>query len=134
MMYDDFLMMLPNAIGRVVYFWDDENAVPKSQKEGYIDSFTTEVMHALVQRAMYEPGFACNPEVEFMKARESARNLMRKSGFERTLKTTEIQVGNKECLQFIQQLESNPSFRGWENENIILMYKKVTQDLINNNE
>jgi hypothetical protein len=91
-------------------------------------------MHVLVQRAMYEPGFTCNPEVEFMKARESARILMNKSGFERTLKTTEIQVGNKECLQFIQQLESNPSFRGWENENIILMYKKVTQDLINNNE
>lgn len=125
-------MLFPGAIGNVQYKWESHNAVPQKQKESYIDGYTTEAMHALVQKAMYDPANCGDPTIEFMKAREQARELIDKSGMNEVVKTTELQVGNAECLAFIKKLEASPNFKGWVDENFIKAFIVETNEILKN--
>jgi hypothetical protein len=129
---DEFLMLFPGAIGNVQYKWESHNAVSQKQKESYIDGHTAEAMHALVQKAMYDPANCGDPTTEFMKAREQARELIDKSGMNEVVKTTELQVGNAECLAFIKKLEASPNFKGWVDENFIKAFIVETNEILKN--
>lgn len=132
-MIDDFLMLIPNSIGNVQYKWKSENAISEKQKQSYIDGYTSEVMHAFVQKSMYDPANCGDPTTEFMKAREQGRKLADKSGMNEIIKTTELQVGNEECLRFIKKIEANPNFKGWTDENFIKAFIVETNELLKKN-
>ncbi|MFA5722857.1 MAG: hypothetical protein WC979_01280 [Candidatus Pacearchaeota archaeon] len=130
---NEFLMLLPNAIGTVRYNWESQESIPDSQKQAYVDGYTNEMMHALVQRSILNPGDVGDPTVEFMKAREAAKKLLEDSGMTTILKSLELQVGNKECLDYLFQIERNPKFKGWENQALINAYIIETKTLLKQN-
>jgi len=129
---EEFLMLIPGSIGTVQYKWQHENAVPQKQKDAYVDGYTNEVMHAMVQKAMYDPENCGDPMTEFMKAREDARKMADKSGMNEVIKTTDLQVGNAECLSFIKKIQTHPNFNGWVNENFIKAFIVETQEILKN--
>jgi hypothetical protein len=130
---EKFLMLLPDSMGSVDYMWESKQATPQKQQEGFIDSYTSEAMHALVQQAIFNPGSTFDPSVEFMKARDAGRKLMEDSGFTTIEKSIEIQVGNKECLDYLIKLENSPEFKGWVNPSFIQAFKTETKFILSNN-
>lgn len=130
-MNSEFLMLLPDAIGTVEYFWESSSAMSKHDIDICVDNFTNEAMHALIQRAMYEPGYTPDIGAEFLKSREQARDQISKSGMTNVIKATDLQVGNKECLDFVLRLQNDPRFKGWVNAPLITAYIIETQSILN---
>ena len=48
------------------------------------------------------------------------------------IKTTDLQVGNAECLSFIKKIQTHPNFNGWVNENFIKAFIVETQEILKN--
>lgn len=126
----DFYTMIPGAIGVIEYYWDDSENVPDKLKNIYVDSSVGETLHAMVQKSMMDPSYQPDIQAEYMKARSDARTNFTKSRLDTKIKFVELQVGNKECLDYVLKLQSDPNFKGWFDENIIKAYITETQSLL----
>lgn len=126
-----FYAMMPDAIGWVNYRWNGKgNAMTAQEEQDFIDNYTREAMHVLVNKARYSNENILPPDITFFNARQAARDILNRMGPAIEMRKTDLQVGNQECLSYVYKLQTQPEFRGWVNPGLINLYCKVTSELL----
>ena len=114
----------------VVYWYEEEiMAMSDEQRQYIIDQDAKAAMYALIQSSTLNPnqGYV-DVQAEYQKARRNGEVRAENIRKTRVLKRTHHQVGQKESIDELIEIEKKPQFRGWENPDIIsslINYKKI---------
>jgi len=128
-MNNEFLMLLPNAIGTVEYKWKSLSSISQQQKEAFVDNYTCGLMHVLVRKAIYGNS-DIDVATDFMSARKKAKEMLEDSELSTIIKKTQLQIGNQECLDFVLKISDHPNFKGWVNEPLITAFIAETKSIL----
>lgn len=119
---EEFYAMIPGAIGTVSYKWNGGSQMTNHEEQEFIDNYSREAMHVLLNKAKYSYEEIQHPYLVHFQSRQDARNILDKMGPSIELKNLEIQIGNQECLSEIIKIETNKDFNGWVNTELIQIY------------
>ena len=119
---EEFYAMIPGAIGIVSYKWNGCARMTNQEEQEFIDNYSREAMHVLLNKAKYGYEEIQHPYLVHFQSRQDARNILDRMGPSIELKNIEIQVGNQECINEIEKIQTNKDFKGWVNSELIQIY------------
>lgn len=120
---DEFYALIPGAMGIIYYYKAVDIASDPRQDQNFVDEMSREALYAFQPLSGLSPAeYTAMFQAEFLKSRQSSTEQLHKSKICRF--SVYIQVGNEECLREIEQLETDPDFKGWENEPFVKELKK----------
>jgi hypothetical protein len=124
MMNEDFFALIPGAIGEIIYYKSvDVESDPKNN-QNFVDEMSREILYAFQPpKGLSSSEYTVLFQNEFIKARQRSLEDLRKSKICRFSVLT--QVANAECLEEIERIETDPDFKGWENESFVKELKKI---------
>ncbi len=129
MINEDFLALVPGAIGQVTYRKKVTHEIPKKAKDDFIDRFVNSKMNAMMIKVRHNPGEdPADPMAEFMKAREIARAELEEGRVGTRTEAVNLQIGQAESYQLVAQIESDPDFVDWNFPELIKMFKETDKD------
>lgn len=120
------------SIWEVFYFTKSEIQLDSQTEQLMVDRQSRELS------STFDPPTGLSPAeysqlfmTHFMKSREKSREIINK-GKERLVRyKIHIQVGNKECMDDLAKIESQPDFKEWENSAGIEFFKQLSQEYLN---
>jgi len=128
---DSFYAMIPGAMGWVHFKWKNkQKQLSQKEEEEFIDNYTRDAMNVLMTKDTYSYENVKHPYVAHFQARQDARRILDSTGPSIEIRKTDLQVGNKECLDYIYKMQKNKDFVEWINPQIIKLYIQVTKELI----
>lgn len=129
---EQFYAMIHGAIGTVSYKWKTKDKTLSSQEEQkFIDDYVREAMNVLLTKARYSYENILPPNVAYFNARQEARRILNDMGPSVEIKSESLQVGNKECLEYVFKIQQDLNFMGWVNPSLVELYVKTTQEILN---
>jgi len=109
-------------------FYNTRVEIPTDPKtdQHYLDSQTRE------QVSTFDPPKGLSPDEysqlfvnHFLKARQKTREVMEKGNYKLVRYSMLVQVGNEECYNDLDKIESSPDFHSWENPVMIEFFRNT---------
>lgn len=121
MINDEFLSLFPSSIGELLYKKKIEFS--KEYQERYIDTYTNQTMHVYIQNDILMPvAQSLDPVSAYQKARLDAKAMLEKDSS--MLFIFDFQIGNKEMMKKMDEIESSLSFLCWDNPSFVKIIKE----------
>lgn len=133
MINEDFLALVPGTMGEVTYRKKVENKIPQKAKEEFIDKFVNARLNAMVMKYQYgmDGGEEADPQAEFLKSREMARQELEKGQVGGTkTESLYLQINQKESYDAVIKAEQDPDFVGWNFPAFIEEFKRSYLEFI----
>jgi len=118
----DFISLEPGAFGELFYFRNTYNKLNQEEIDKFVNVYSNEVMHAYTQNDILNNRNDIDPITAYNKSRSDAKEILKKNSSERF--RIDFQIGNKECMEYITEIESLPDFEKWEDNNLINIIKE----------
>ena len=115
------------SIWEIYYYTFEKIEVPETDKQKFIDSHTRtnqfDAPHGL-SSSQYGEMFITH----FLKTRNSAREMLDDNSKIRHRYMGLFQIGNKECIDDLSNIEKDQNFHSWENESIVNYFRTVSKN------
>ena len=118
----NFLDLIPNSMGQVSY--RKKKYMSEEQKQKALSEFTKRRFSDYINRLSMNSIGQVEPMNTFSKARSEAHEDI-ESFLGSEVVTVWIQVGQKESIDNISNIEKNEDFLGWENPHFIDVFKSI---------
>jgi hypothetical protein len=112
--------MIPEDIITVNYFCKNNTSMLQHEREQYVDNYMRTYSDVMIKSAMYGQ-YDMNPFVDYAQARKRAGDDFDKQ-FSEIEQWVDIQMGNKEDVDYIEKLQKNPQFIRWGNPEFIKFF------------
>ena len=105
------------ALWSISYMATQRIDIPDEHRQKFLDRQSRELT------GLFDPPPGLNPAEysalfvsHFMKSRQESREIIDKASEQLQHYSTIVQVGNKECVDELNKIESAPEFKGWGND------------------
>ena len=114
----DYNNLIEGHIGTVHYFIEKTLPMSDAQQQKIVDGDSRAAMYAILQSAALGGQEPIDIQQAFNKSRMDGAKRAEDLRKQRVEKRTHHQIGQKESIEELKQIEKDPDFRGWYNPDI----------------
>ena len=116
----DYNQLVQGHIGTVHFYVEEILPMSDEQRQTIVDQDSRAAMYAIIQSSVADPGAGMvNIQQAFEKSRRDGQQRAEDLTKLRVDKFTYHQIGQKESIQELKEIEAKVNFRGWYNPDIV---------------
>lgn len=117
-------------VWEIFYYTRKKVTISDEEEQKLLDSQTRELNSTFSPPSGLSAGDYSSMFLEhFMKARRDAKNIVQSSTEMRIRNRELFQLGNRECVDSLQKIESSHDFDSWENPSIVDYFRQLSSSM-----